>query len=65
MKNGAENILVCVAWPYVNGEPHLGHIAGTEAGFSASFNDVIPFNFGDGTTYSYRVLEILIIFICD
>ena len=22
------NILVAVAWPYVNGEPHLGHIAG-------------------------------------
>lgn len=22
------NILVCVAWPYVNSEPHLGHIAG-------------------------------------
>ena len=21
-------ILVAVAWPYVNGEPHLGHIAG-------------------------------------
>ena len=21
-------ILVGVAWPYVNGEPHLGHIAG-------------------------------------
>ena len=28
MKNKPENILVCVAWPYVNGEPHLGHIAG-------------------------------------
>ena len=28
MKNNPENILVCVAWPYVNGEPHLGHIAG-------------------------------------
>ena len=22
------NILVCVAWPYVNNAPHLGHIAG-------------------------------------
>ena len=28
MKNKPENILVCVAWPYVNGEPHLGHVAG-------------------------------------
>jgi len=28
LKNKPENILVCVAWPYVNGEPHLGHIAG-------------------------------------
>ena len=24
----SERILVCVAWPYVNGPPHLGHIAG-------------------------------------
>ncbi|MFZ1238064.1 MAG: class I tRNA ligase family protein, partial [Anaerolineae bacterium] len=24
----AENILVCVAWPYVNGLQHIGHIAG-------------------------------------
>lgn len=24
----SKNILVCVAWPYVNSEPHLGHIAG-------------------------------------
>ena len=24
----SRNILVCVAWPYVNSEPHLGHIAG-------------------------------------
>ena len=23
-----KKILVAVAWPYVNGEPHLGHIAG-------------------------------------
>ena len=30
MKNKPENILVCVAWPYVNGEPHLGHIAGNK-----------------------------------
>jgi len=22
------NILVCVAWPYVNNDPHLGHVAG-------------------------------------
>ena len=28
MRDKPENILVCVAWPYVNGEPHLGHIAG-------------------------------------
>jgi methionyl-tRNA synthetase len=26
--NVAERILVAVAWPYVNGLPHLGHIAG-------------------------------------
>ncbi len=24
----SKDILVCVAWPYVNSEPHLGHIAG-------------------------------------
>ena len=24
-----ESILVAVAWPYANGEPHLGHVAGT------------------------------------
>ncbi len=24
----SRKILVCVAWPYVNSEPHLGHIAG-------------------------------------
>lgn len=24
----AERVLVAVAWPYVNGQPHLGHIAG-------------------------------------
>ena len=24
----AERVLVAVAWPYVNGPPHLGHIAG-------------------------------------
>ena len=24
----AKNILVSVAWPYANGEPHLGHVAG-------------------------------------
>jgi|TARA_B110000263_G_scaffold32363_1_gene24557 methionyl-tRNA synthetase len=28
MNNNPKNILVCVAWPYVNGSPHLGHIAG-------------------------------------
>jgi len=28
LKEKPENILVCVAWPYVNGPPHLGHIAG-------------------------------------
>ena len=25
----ADNILVCVAWPYTNGFLHLGHLAGT------------------------------------
>jgi len=24
----AENILVCTAWPYANGDQHLGHVAG-------------------------------------
>ncbi|MDC0252847.1 class I tRNA ligase family protein, partial [Chloroflexi bacterium] len=28
METKPKNILVCVAWPYVNGPPHLGHIAG-------------------------------------
>ncbi|HEY3341244.1 MAG TPA: class I tRNA ligase family protein, partial [Anaerolineae bacterium] len=23
-----ENILVCVAWPYANGDLHVGHVAG-------------------------------------
>jgi methionyl-tRNA synthetase len=27
--NLPENILVTSGWPYVNGEPHLGHVAGT------------------------------------
>ena len=26
--NVAERVLVAVGWPYVNGPPHLGHIAG-------------------------------------
>ncbi|MBI5154406.1 methionine--tRNA ligase [Candidatus Poribacteria bacterium] len=28
MSSGARKILVCVAWPYANGEQHIGHIAG-------------------------------------
>ena len=46
MKNGAENILVCVAWPYVNGEPHLGHIAGNNlpADIFARFHRMIGNN---------------------
>lgn len=26
--NVSKNILICVAWPYVNNAPHMGHIAG-------------------------------------
>ena len=46
MKKSAENILVCVAWPYVNGEPHLGHIAGNNlpADIFARFNRMIGNN---------------------
>ena len=25
----AEHILVCTAWPYANGDPHIGHLAGS------------------------------------
>jgi methionyl-tRNA synthetase len=28
MRGMAENILVCTAWPYVNGSLHVGHLAG-------------------------------------
>jgi methionyl-tRNA synthetase len=28
MSTHPENILVCLAWPYANGEQHVGHIAG-------------------------------------
>ncbi len=46
MKNNPENILVCVAWPYVNGEPHLGHIAGNNlpADIFARFHRMIGNN---------------------
>jgi len=42
----SKNILVCVAWPYVNGEPHLGHIAGNNlpADIFARFNRMIGNN---------------------
>jgi len=43
MKNKPKNILVCVAWPYVNGPPHLGHIAGMSipADIFARYNRLI------------------------
>ena len=46
MNNKPENILVCVAWPYVNGEPHLGHIAGNNlpADIFARFHRMIGNN---------------------
>ena len=46
MNNNPENILVCVAWPYVNGEPHLGHIAGNNlpADIFARFHRMIGNN---------------------
>ncbi len=46
MNNKQENILVCVAWPYVNGEPHLGHIAGNNlpADIFARFHRMIGNN---------------------
>jgi len=39
----AERVLVAVAWPYVNGLPHLGHIAGNSlpADIFARFNRLI------------------------
>ena len=39
----SERILVAVAWPYVNGRPHLGHIAGNSlpADVFARFNRLI------------------------
>ena len=41
-----KNILVCVAWPYVNGPPHLGHIAGMSipADIFARYNRLIGNN---------------------
>ena len=46
MNKKVENILVCVAWPYVNGEPHLGHIAGNNlpADIFARFHRMIGNN---------------------
>ena len=46
MDSKSKNILVCVAWPYVNGEPHLGHIAGNNlpADIFARFNRMIGNN---------------------
>ena len=46
MSNKPKNILVCVAWPYVNGEPHLGHIAGNNlpADIFARFHRMIGNN---------------------
>ena len=46
MKNKPKNILVCVAWPYVNGPPHLGHIAGMSipADIFARYNRLIGNN---------------------
>ena len=46
MRSKSKNILVCVAWPYVNGEPHLGHIAGNNlpADIFARFNRMIGNN---------------------
>jgi methionyl-tRNA synthetase len=43
MKTNPKNILVCVAWPYVNGPPHLGHIAGMSipADIFARYNRLI------------------------
>ena len=43
MKSKPKNILVCVAWPYVNGPPHLGHIAGMSipADIFARYNRLI------------------------
>ena len=46
MKNKPKNILVCVGWPYVNGPPHLGHIAGMSipADIFARYNRLIGNN---------------------
>ena len=46
MVNKQKNILVCVAWPYVNGPPHLGHIAGMSipADIFARYNRLIGNN---------------------
>ncbi len=35
----------------------FGHINGTTAGYSSSVQDWIPFNFGDGTTYDYKLTK--------
>ena len=26
--SNSDHVLICVAWPYANGPPHLGHVAG-------------------------------------
>ena len=46
MMNKPKNILVCVAWPYVNGPPHLGHIAGMSipADIFARYNRLVGNN---------------------
>ena len=35
----------------------FSYLPGTSAGFSSSIKDWVPFNFGDGTTYSYKLLS--------
>ena len=46
MNNKPKNILECEAWPYVNGPPHLGHIAGMSipADIFARYNRLIGNN---------------------
>ena len=46
MSKNKKDILVCVAWPYVNGPPHLGHIAGMSlpADIFARYNRLVGNN---------------------